>query len=71
MTTEEILLQTVSSLTKTNEEQGRQIAEPFHIDHRFAAPEIVKKMTIQARWQWLALSDHLPIEIELNNLFEK
>ena len=41
MTTEEILLQTVASLTKTNEEQGRQIAE---------LTAELKKMSAQIAW---------------------
>ncbi len=41
--------------------------EPFHIDHCFSNPKNIQKMTIHARWQWLALSDHLPIEIYLIN----
>ena len=66
---------------KSGDEQGkekvptfymyRHLDKPYHIDHCFAAPEIVKKMTIHARWHWLALSDHLPVEIELNNISEK
>ena len=66
---------------KSGDEQGkekvptfylyRHLDKPYHIDHCFAAPEVVKKMTIHARWQWLTLSDHLPIEIELNNISEE
>ena len=41
MTTEEILLQTIASLTKTNEEQGRQIA---------GLTEELKKMSAQIAW---------------------
>ena len=41
MTTEEILLQTRASLTKTNEEQGRQIA---------GLTEELKKMSAQIAW---------------------
>ena len=41
MTTEEILLQTMASLTKTNEEQGRQIA---------GLTEELKKMSAQIAW---------------------
>lgn len=61
---------------KSGDEQGkekiptfflyRHLDKPFHIDHCFATPHKIKKMTIHARWQWLALSDHLPIEIHLN-----
>lgn len=42
----------------------RHLDKPLHIDHCFASPEMVKSFKIHARWQWLALSDHLPIEIE-------
>ena len=58
---------------KSGDEQGkekvptfylyRHLDKPFHIDHCFSAPELIKNMIIHARWQWLALSDHLPIEI--------
>ena len=41
MTTEEMLLQTVASLTKINEEQGRQIAE---------LTAELKKMSAQVAW---------------------
>ena len=41
MTTEGILLHTIASLTKTNEEQGRQIAE---------LTEELKKMSAQIAW---------------------
>lgn len=63
---------------KTGDEQGkektptfflyRHLDKPFHIDHCFSHPDNIKKINIHARWQWLALSDHLPIEIELNAL---
>lgn len=59
----------------TGDEQGkekvptfymyRHLDKPFHIDHCFSNPDNIQKMTIHARWQWLSLSDHLPIEIEL------
>lgn len=42
----------------------RHLDKPLHIDHCFANPELVKSILIHARWQWLSLSDHLPIEIE-------
>ena len=61
----------------TGDEQGkervptfymyRHLDKPFHIDHCFSNPEIIRKMTIHARWQWLSLSDHLPIEIEIKS----
>ncbi len=41
----------------------RHLDKPLHLDHCLASPRMVKSMTIHARWQWLALSDHLPIEI--------
>ena len=62
----------------TGDEQGkervptfymyRHLDKPFHIDHCFSNPKNIQKMTIHARWQWLALSDHLPIEIGLNTI---
>lgn len=45
----------------------RHLDKPFHIDHCFSNPNNVEKLTIHARWQWLALSDHLPIEIITTN----
>ncbi len=42
----------------------RHLDKPLHLDHCLASPKIVQSMTIHARWQWLALSDHLPIEVE-------
>ena len=61
----------------TGDEQGkervptfymyRHLDKPFHIDHCFSNPEIIRKMTIHARWQWLSLSDHLPMEIEIKS----
>lgn len=66
---------------KSGDEQGkekvptfylyRHLDKPYHIDHCFATPDLIKKMMIHARWQWLSLSDHLPIEIELSNPNEK
>lgn len=66
---------------KSGDEQGkekvptfylyRHLDKPYHIDHCFATPDSIKKMMIHARWQWLSLSDHLPIEIELSNPNEK
>lgn len=41
----------------------RHLDKPFHIDHCFSNPNNVKEMTIHARWQWLSLSDHVPLEI--------
>lgn len=43
----------------------RHLDKPYHLDHCLANPNLVKSMKINARWNWLALSDHLPIEIEL------
>lgn len=42
----------------------RHLDKPLHLDHCFASPELVKSIIIHARWQWLSLSDHLPLEIE-------
>ena len=60
---------------KTGDEQGkektptfflyRHLDKPYHIDHCFAHPKMIKKLFIHVRWQWLALSDHLPVEIEI------
>jgi exonuclease III len=44
----------------------RHLDKPFHIDHCFAHPKLVNSINIHARWEWLALSDHLPIEIDVN-----
>ncbi len=63
---------------KTGDKQGdekvptfylyRHLDKPFHIDHCFSNPQNIEKLTIHARWQWLALSDHLPIEIVTKEL---
>lgn len=45
----------------------RHLDKPFHIDHCFSNPDNIQKMKIHARWQWLSMSDHLPIEIELKS----
>lgn len=57
-----------------NQEQGkettptlflqRHLDKPFHVDHCFASPDIVKSIKIHTNWQWMSLSDHLPLEIE-------
>lgn len=59
-----------------NEKQGeesvptfylyRHLDKPFHIDHCLASPNLVRDIKIHSRWKWLSMSDHLPIEIELN-----
>ncbi len=41
----------------------RHLDRGYHIDHCLASPDIVKSIAINARWQWLQLSDHLPLEI--------
>lgn len=61
----------------TGDEQGkervptfymyRHLDKPFHIDHCFSNPDNIQKLTIHARWQWLSLSDHLPIEIDIKS----
>ena len=48
MTTEEILLQTIDSLTKTNEEQGRQLSEQNNLIAGLTAE--LKKMSAQIAW---------------------
>lgn len=58
---------------KTGEKQGqekvptfyiyRHLDKPFHIDHCFANPKNIERLSIHSRWQWLALSDHQPLEI--------
>lgn len=43
----------------------RHLDKPFHIDHCFAHPNVVNSVVIHARREWLDLSDHLPLEIEV------
>ena len=63
-----------------NEEHGLEIqpthyfrkdqASPFHIDFIFAADSILKqvsKLEIGAYEEWIKLSDHMPIFMEINN----
>lgn len=45
----------------------RHLDKPYHIDHCFASPDLVESIKIYARWQWLSLSDHLPIEIGVSD----
>lgn len=44
----------------------RHLDKQFHIDHCFSHPKNIKDMKILTRWEWLSLSDHLPLSIELN-----
>ncbi len=41
----------------------RHLDRPFHIDHCFSNPKNIEKLTIHARWQWMALSAHQPLEL--------
>ncbi|MCM1005793.1 MAG: hypothetical protein NC402_05795 [Prevotella sp.] len=43
----------------------RHLDKPYHLDHCLANKELVSDIKIHARWQWLTLSDHLPVEIEV------
>lgn len=47
----------------------RHLDKPLHIDHCFASPEVVNSFNIHARVKWLNLSDHLPVEIEVNDAY--
>lgn len=44
----------------------RHLNNPFHIDHCLASPELVSLLDIRTQWQWLSLSDHLPLVAEVN-----
>ena len=46
----------------------RHLDKPYHVDHCFASPELVTSIKIHTIWQWLSLSDHLPLEIEAENI---
>jgi len=61
----------------TGEEEGketlptfylyRHLNQPYHLDKAFVAPQRIKSFSIAADHDyWLALSDHIPIEIDLN-----
>lgn len=41
----------------------RHLDKPLHLDHCFASPELVSDIEILTRYQWLILSDHLPIVV--------
>lgn len=41
------------------------------IDHCFANPSLISSFRIMDREKWLKLSDHLPIEIEVNIKIKK
>lgn len=47
----------------------RHLDKPLHLDHCFASPELVSSFNIHARVKWLNLSDHLPVEIEVNDIY--
>lgn len=48
---------------KSRYPMGKNSAQEYlHLDHCFASPELVKSIIIHARWQWLSLSDYLPLE---------
>jgi exonuclease III len=42
------------------------IEKPFHLDYCFVAPKRIKSCTILERDQWLTVSDHLPIVLEID-----
>lgn len=47
----------------------RHLDKPLHLDHCFASPKLVSSFKIHARVKWLNLSDHLPVEIEVNDVY--
>ena len=60
----------------TGEEQGREQQatfymyrhkdRPYHIDHCFVSPKILRAYEIISGESWAGLSDHLPIQIDIN-----
>lgn len=57
----------------TGEQQGeeqtmtfylyRHLDKPYHLDHCFSNPKNIKSLVVHSPQEWLALSDHMPIEI--------
>lgn len=43
----------------------RHLDKPFHLDHCLANPNHVKSIKVHCRANWLMLSDHVPIEVEV------
>lgn len=45
----------------------RHLDKPYHIDHCFAHPDTIEHIKVYTQWKWLSLSDHLPVEITIND----
>lgn len=43
----------------------RNFEKPYHIDYCFCSPERIRAVEILDRAQWLKLSDHLPLTVDL------
>lgn len=60
-----------------NEEQGKESTptfflhrhadKPYHIDYAFVAPERLRDCYIETSEHWLALSDHCPLILEIED----
>jgi endonuclease/exonuclease/phosphatase family metal-dependent hydrolase len=46
----------------------RNTDKPYHIDYAFASNDLYNKssMTVGAKEEWLSISDHLPLCIEID-----
>lgn len=50
----------------------RYLTQPFHLDRAFVAPKRIRHFAVSAdRDSWLKLSDHISIEIEIDDIKEQ
>ena len=45
----------------------RHANRPYHIDYAFAAPERIRDCHIETSTNWLAISDHRPLILEIED----
>lgn len=45
----------------------RHLDRPDHIDHCLANPDMIKSMKILVKAEWLSLSDHLPLVVDVKS----
>jgi endonuclease/exonuclease/phosphatase family metal-dependent hydrolase len=46
----------------------RHADRPYHIDYAFASPERIRHCYIETSANWLAISDHRPLILEIEEL---
>lgn len=53
--------------TKATFFQARHLNDPYHLDHVYSKKGVVKKnLQILDNWEWINLSDHLPVVFEID-----